>query len=101
MLNRLVRDRTTMPAILQKKNVWILESSLESIDVEDHVKHLISQLSKWPKLPSVLDNFDCVLRCMMEISEETKTTLNLSPETLSALGQMRCSFDLDYYYIEK
>ena len=96
------KTRSTVDrAQISNKNIWILESSVKSSDVEAHITHLISQLKEWPKLFLSLGHFDCVVRCMMEIDENTTTTLNLSVSTLEILAKMKCSFDLDYYYLGK
>lgn len=84
---------------LADTSYWIFESNLKSRDLDQHAQFLVSQLGKFSKLSSLLKKWRGEFRCVIEIGDEAQPSINLSSGILKQLGQMGCSFDLDYYVL--
>jgi len=80
-------------------NCWILDSSLASREIQEHAEYLISKMSRFSRLNSILKRWTAEFRCVIEIGDKDRPIINLKPETMTKLGAIGCAFDLDYYLL--
>ncbi len=93
------KDKPFPEGTFINNNLWILESSIESLDVEVHINDLISRVPKYNDLNGQIQNWTAIFQCMMELKSEYQPIVHLSEYTINKMSKMKCSFDIDYYLV--